>query len=309
MVLSAYEYEKKVEEELKDKVRENCSHILFEKRFDTSFGTYGCMYDEDGWICLDGVEENIALWVIECIEVEKTRDSEYMFVYTDLDGNLLFGNVFFDYAMPFSDGCAYVRATRCFNGVDRFILDVKNQQILTIPFNLKDVNTIMHNNLPVLDYKTNKWGSYVINPETGTWTYGIPFIWDSLAFSREDCLKDLGVYVSVRDDICCYPNMDDTPYYRMIPGYDEVEVLKRYMTARITMSMKDAYNFDRFKYMKCKQSDDTFYSVSNPKIYWREEPLTWEKYRNTSTNDGTIVKTGDLEGFSLKKTYLKNKGK
>ncbi len=254
---------------------------------------------------MEGVEENIALWVIKCRDVDKTRDSEYMFIYTDLDGNLLFGNTFFNYAMPFSDGCAYVDATRSFNGIEQFILDVKNRQILTLPFDWKDVNTIMHNNLPVLDRETGKWGSYVINPETGVWTYGIPFIWEGLAFSREDYPKDLRAYVSIRHDICSYPNIDNTPYYRMNPRYDEVEVLKRYMTARTTMSIKEATNFNEFYRKRKYYSKDSFCLVENPKIYWSEEPLIWEKSRNASTNDGTIVEFGNLEGFSLKKTYLK----
>lgn len=120
-----------------------------------------------------GISEDIALW-----RVYNFKD-ESMFFYTDIEGNILF-HYFFDFATLFCDGCAPVIA----NG-KAVIIDVNRHRLLSCPIRFKSVRSIQNNQLSVLDYDTNKWGSYNINPETGIWTQDIPFIWDGLSLLKD----------------------------------------------------------------------------------------------------------------------------
>lgn len=245
---------------------------------------------------MEGVEENIALWQVTTKSFR--HGDKYTYFYTDLNGNLLFGNSFFDYATPFSNGCALVQTQYYSPEIKTFILDIKHHQVLSIPIDFNSANKMMHNSLPVLDNKSNKWGSYIVDTETGIWTYDIPFIWDCLALSRN---KD-NVYVGCSEDFCYSPNIDNTPYSHMIPDRDEVAIAKMYRVTGIPMTKQEAVNYDYFRELN---NHECCRLVENPRRYWEDYPLLSEAQGLNSTNDGTIVETGKLKEYTLKKSYLK----
>ena len=202
--------------------------------------------------------------------------------------------------MPFSNGCALVQTTYPIKNLTTFIIDMKRHQILSVPPAFKGVDNMRYNCLPILDYDSNKWGTYMINPETGEWSYDIPFIWDCLTLSRNEGK----VYVGLEQQVCYSPNIDDTPYSHMIPDRDKVEVMSKFRTAGVPMTKQEAHDLNQFKQFweaRC------CVFVFDPDQYWNDYPLYREKVNFCSTNDGTILEPEDLEDYALKKSYLKSR--
>jgi len=277
MSKSVFDYEKMIEFELKGVIARKCPKA-----------------DSDH-VFLRGVEENIALWSYKLFSFGNER--EYRYCYTNLSGDLLLGNQEFSYAMPFSNGCALVQTSYPIQKQTTFIIDTKRHQILSVPPDFKNVNNIMYNRLPILDYESNKWGTYMINPETGEWSYDIPFIWDCLALSRNEG----SVYVGRRENFCYHPNDDNTPYSHMVPGHDDFEVANIYRTTGISLSIEEACDFAYFEEIQ----NDGCHLVLDPRSYWDDYALYREKNNFVSTNDGSIVDLGNLKEYTLKKSYLK----
>lgn len=142
-------------------------------------------------IFFEGVTENIVLWSVECCSYK--YKNKYMYVYTDIEGNILFDNLFFDFAILFSNRCAFVITDEYNPKIQNFVLDIERKQVITIPVKFKSIGNIVDNNIPVLDSKTKKWGSYVLDLKSGKWSHKIPFIWDKLAFSRNKKMYMVGL--------------------------------------------------------------------------------------------------------------------
>lgn len=278
MVLSGYDYAKKVQDELFWKVLKNCYEVFQKNSNNNDFSTYGYTYEMNDFLTLWGVEENIGLWKI--VVRDKTFASKVLYFYTDLAGNLLFSPFFFDYATLFSNGCAFVCIKNFAFGSHSFLIDIFKKQILSVPKNIKDVNNLLYNQLAVLDDKTNKWGAYTIDLEAGLWSLDIPFIWDGLALSK----NSEEVYVAVlENELDSFQNL-----------------MMRYRFASMSkMEVRDFHYFEKFR--------EFYHSgiVTNFKNYCNDYYFFQESRTFDSTNDGTIRRVGDLKDYSLKKTYIK----
>ncbi len=124
---------------------------------------------------LVSVEENIILWK------EKAREIDVYF-YTDIRQDELFDGKRFTFATPFSDYCALVKNS------DWEIINILEKERIILPSNLnfESINGIRHNNISILDRYTKKWGGYYFDAKNHSFTQTIPFIWDTLEFSRKE---------------------------------------------------------------------------------------------------------------------------
>lgn len=138
-------------------------------------------------IYLESVEEDIALW-----RKENTAHKDYCYLYTNLEGELLFSGKTFKYATPFSNSRACVNNYR-----EWFILDLEKKEIIVFPSELifDNINTFRNDSLPIFNQESFSWGSVRYNPTEESFEKDIPFIWNVLEFSR---LEDQ-VYVGMRD--------------------------------------------------------------------------------------------------------------
>ena len=143
---------------------------------------------QKGKIELVSYEEDIALWKITNVE------KGCLYFYTDLNGNVLF-DTDFSYATPFSSGKACIFYERYFH-----ILDLDKKEIISFPSELEKIsncysgttqfaqlNGMRHDNIAIFDEESFKWGGFKYNSSEKTFKQNIPYIWDTLEFSR---LKD-----------------------------------------------------------------------------------------------------------------------
>jgi len=290
-------------QKLVDKVKGTCYTILFENRYQEFSDTFGYFYHPKiNPIQVEEVSENIALWSIVCSPLYHNpfgNKDKKMYFYTDVNGDLLFDNRFFDYATPFSDGCAFiqVKGFEDWKPVKKsLILDVKRHQLLSVPIDFKAVDRVVNNNIPFLDTESKKWGSCVINPETGEWNYDIPFIWDGLSFSSTTDR----VYVGIVKSFSYYPNWDNTPYCRMVPDWDKAESYHKYSIT--SMSKKYAYTLDSFResdgYGHCALRNDFWDYVRSRDIFGSGSL--------DSVDSNNVVDAGNIEEYTYKKSYVAN---
>lgn len=135
-------------------------------------------------ISLCGVEENIALWNLYLAE-------NSMYFYTDIHGKVLFDSHFFPFASTFSDGVAWVKDF----SEKWYIINLRKNELVEIPIEdmpWKNIRDIRHGNLALLNRK-NQWGSYFYNQEENTFRQDVPFLWDTLEFSRKENLVYVGM--------------------------------------------------------------------------------------------------------------------
>ena len=176
---------------------------------------------------LIGMEEGVALYQLHKIGVS----NEDSYIYTDLDGKILFSNNTFKYATPFQDSLAYV----IMYDNKHYIIDIKTKELVEIPMinkPWKNINGFRNGNLAVLDEKSKKWGivyagiSNVQQPCTSN--YDVQTKWSEitnleLTISAIKMLKDYAY------DLKYYKYIIDT--YKMAIAQDKI----RYIREKISM--------------------------------------------------------------------------
>ena len=241
-------------------------------------------------ITLISVEENIALWA-----VKEYRDQKRYYYYTDLQGNLLFNGECFFYATPFSDHKALVKIYR-----EPLVLDISHKELVEIPESIswESLNGFRNSNMAVFDEKEKQWGSYHYDDNEKGFLQDIPFIWDTLEFSR----KQDQVYVGKS-------NVGVAMFgYDVQTKWDERDL--ELQIATLQLDKKYAYDLKRYKYLidmykkairfiietfdDSKTTQEDFikkpYNISD--YYFEEE---WkEEY---STNQDLLVQTGNLDEY------------
>lgn len=277
-------------DELKQITKENCTRVLDEKYYDLGSETYKYIFG--GKLYLEAISENIALWSIECDSPIYKRKTKYF--YTDLNGNILFQNFFFDYATPFSDECAVIETPHYTSKRTLFILDLRHQQLLSIPKEINGIYKIMHSNIPVYDEQSKKCGSYHIDTETGLWTQDIPFIWDRLAFDND---KEI-VWVSRTSLNPYYSNDDNTPYNHMVPNHNEISYYKEYYITRLNKNQ--CYNYDGF--LQSKKLNGIIKRQNFDSI---EEAIYSKTNSDYQDNQDTTINTDSIKKYSLKLSHIK----
>jgi len=125
------------------------------------------------------VEDGIALW-----ERVTSIDNKSQYFYTDLTGRILFNNISFTYATPFSNHKAIVLL------YDKwYLINLNKQEIIVLP---KEINFINFGNFKndlfslckIKKDGNYKWGAYKYQEVNNTFMLEIPFIWDTLQISR-----------------------------------------------------------------------------------------------------------------------------
>jgi hypothetical protein len=150
-------------------------------------------------IHLVSIDNNIALWAVEHLT---GHGSLYSYIYTDLNGNILFNNEIFKYAAPFSNQKAIVKIMHS----EWLIIDLEKKEIVSFPHDLtfRNINRFKNNCIPLFDKEKKKWGGYQYNEEDKTFSENIPFIWDALDFSRSEGEVYVGIS-NVTAKICNHP--------------------------------------------------------------------------------------------------------
>lgn len=241
-------------------------------------------------ITLISVEENIALWA-----VKEYRNQKRYYYYTDLQGTLLFNGECFFYATPFSDHKALVKIYR-----EPLVLDISHKELVEIPESIswESLNGFRNSNMVVFDEKEKQWGSYHYDDNEKGFLQDIPFIWDTLEFSR----KQDQVYVGKS-------NVDVAMFgYDVQTKWDERDL--ELQIATLQLDKKYAYDLKRYKYLidmykkairyiietfdDSKTTQENFikkpYNISD--YYFEEE---WKEEYNT--NQDLLVQTGNLDEY------------
>lgn len=261
------------------------------------------------YIALESVEEDIALW-----KKGNPATNEFLYFYTDLDGNLLFNGENFFYATPFSNSRAFVRNYRGW-----FVLDIKKKEIVCfsndlIIDDLDNINKFRNDELAVFDGKKNKWGSLLYNEDEHTFEKDIPFIWDALDFSRLKNEEYAEVYIGLHN---LSPICSKHPYDKASEDFGS-KVTISVMRAPIFMAKTyDYYNnvTKTYKYIRgiIKDIEEEISStipkekrIQKVKEYlqtaqdicdWYFEENCMEK---TNNNSGKIVDVGNIEEYPKK---------
>ena len=222
--MNNFDVEQKIRrnEQLVQKVSK-CANDLLEKNYNNINSNTYCIHSY-GSAILDSVDENICLWRLICY---KRSERIQLYFYTNLEGEILFDNNFFEEATTFSNGSSLVDYGR--NNWYIINLEKREKMQISNDMNCKLFQNFMHNSMAVLDCDIKKWGSYSLNPSERVWQREIPFIWDYLALSRD---KDI-VICGIADKYTCKSNYEYGPYSHMIPDYDKVSVVVRYKIARM----------------------------------------------------------------------------
>lgn len=241
-------------------------------------------------ITLISVEENIALWA-----VKEYRNQKRYYYYTDLQGTLLFNGECFFYATPFSDHKALVKIYR-----KPLVLDLSHKELVEIPESIswESLNGFRNSNMVVFDEKEKQWGSYHYDDNEKGFLQDIPFIWDTLEFSR----KQDQVYVGKS-------NVGVAMFgYDVQTKWDERDL--ELQIATLQLDKKYAYDLKRYKYLidmykkairyiietfdDSKTTQENFikkpYNISD--YYFEEE---WKEEYNT--NQDLLVQTGNLDEY------------
>lgn len=241
-------------------------------------------------ITLISVEENIALWA-----VKEYRNQKRYYYYTDLQGTLLFNGECFFYATPFSDHKALVKIYR-----EPLVLDISHKELVEIPESIswESLNGFRNSNMVVFDEKEKQWGSYHYDDNEKGFLQDIPFIWDTLEFSR----KQDQVYVGKS-------NVGVAMFgYDVQTKWDERDL--ELQIATLQLEKKYAYDLKRYKYLidmykkairyiietfdDSKTTQENFikkpYNISD--YYFEEE---WKEEYNT--NQDLLVQTGNLDEY------------
>lgn len=253
------------------------------------------------YIYLESVEEDIALWKKgNCVH------KNYCYFYTDLEGKLLFNGKTFKYATPFSNFRACVNNYR-----EWLVLDLENKEIIVFPKELifENINIFRNDGLPLFDRDSLSWGSVRYNPNEKSFKKDIPFIWDTLEFSR---VKDQ-VYVGKSD---IYLSGDNHPYSHWNDGFDTMFTLKTMKLPVDQVKDLSCYNYrkdfyigminqDVIRYIEEKISSTvppyqrremieiylkTAYNISD---YYFEE----EYKEEVNNNEGKIVDVGVINEY------------
>lgn len=204
-------------------------------------------------------EANVMLW-----KEEDFREPDRYF-YTDYKDNILFNGNKFLYATPFSDYCALIN-----DGAWK-IIDTNQKEIILLPedITIDAINGMFHKNIAVFDKKSNHWGSYHFSSEEKTFELGIPFIWDTLEFSRKKEIVyggknritgdfhadnlDEWVNLQLEVPLIAMPIEDaqTTDYYKKYIEYYKDEFFQTHIKYRTTTYSSD-YTYEQVK----KQSED-----------------------------------------------------
>ncbi len=217
-------------------------------------------YLEDPYpLYLSGIEENIARWRGE-------EPSYYYYFLTDLNGNLLLNGDVFQYISPFSNGSAFIRGFH-----SCFILNSNTHELLVPDYLPGKVRGFVNNNIELRNLQNQKYGSYLLNPDEKTITEDIPFVWDYLAFARDESL-----YLGVKLPRICSKHDRRTEYLKVIEG-----------------AMKDiAYDYESARRIiaDIRYGTYRFDIGEEPKEYFRPSDQSLK-------NDGTIVDLGEMTDY------------
>lgn len=209
---------------------------------------------------LIGMEEGLALYQLHKIGVS----NEDSYIYTDLDGKILFSNNTFKYATPFQDSLAYV----IMYDNKHYIIDIKTKELVEIPMinkPWKNINGFRNGNLAVLDEKSKKWGSYFYDRNENIFHKDIPPIWNALEFSRD---KDI-VYAGISN-----VQQPCTSNYDVQTKWSEITNLELTISA-IKMLKDYAYDLKYYKYII-----DTYkMAIAQDKIRYIREKISMFKQK------------------------------
>lgn len=156
------------------------------------------------WIQLYTIEENIALW-LKGMSINKKN---FQYFYTDLDGNILFNKETFDFASPFSKGCAIARIPSYYFSPNHhskkiyIIININTKEIVSLEhLPIYSFSSFRHKNISTQNLENQKWGSYIYNEEEKTFKQDIPPIWDALAFEKKQDYVLLGINSKNKNEI------------------------------------------------------------------------------------------------------------
>lgn len=242
-------------------------------------------------LSLIGMEEGVVLYQVHKIGVS----NENSYLYTDLDGNILFSKNTFKYATPFQDSLAYV----IMHNNKHYIIDIKTKELVEIPMinkPWKNINGFRNGNLAVLDEKSKKWGSYFYDRNENIFHKDIPPIWNALEFSRD---KDI-VYAGISNvQQPCTSNYDVQTKWSEITDLEltisAISMLKDYAydlkyykyiidTYKIAIA-QDKIRYIREKISMFKQNEETEKILSTPynlSDYYFEEKVKYSRDNNVN---------------------------
>lgn len=130
---------------------------------------------------LCNVSEDILLWQMDYEKKIK------LYFYTNRNYKLLFNGQVFTYASPFSNACALSKTMNTKTEKEETnIIDLSSRKIIEVPteemgcletYNIRNGNMAMYGN-------NGHWGSYFYNEAENAFLEDIPFIWDTLEFSK-----------------------------------------------------------------------------------------------------------------------------
>lgn len=252
------------------------------------------------------VEENIALWKL--CKLSSSRNSTY--IYTDLNGKIIFNGQTFLYATPFSNSRACIKQ----NDSQWSILDLENKEFVHLPNEISwgNLNNFRNDNLILFDEKKLHWGSYQYNPKENSFTENIPFIWDTLEFSRLNGQIYAGIHSieKIRDNHPTSHWSDDNG--------DLFSICIAKMFLNDSRDLK-CYNYLKDEYGNIKYQDSLRTICTKiPNTYTLEERQKqvleyisatynlsdnyyYETYQNDyNTNNGKIVDVGKLYTYKQK---------
>lgn len=135
-------------------------------------------------VTLCNMNENIFLWKLEL------TNKTHLYLYTNWNGNILFNGTIFPYASPFSNSCALVELKTLEENQSisqYYIIDVAKKEFVQIPMEEMNGKVMYHirNGNVAMYGQNNHWGSYFYDPENNHFIKDIPFIWDTLEFSKD----------------------------------------------------------------------------------------------------------------------------
>ncbi len=290
-----FNFKIRTNEELIKRVTDNARAMLAKSYDDIASNTYSMHFY--GSAILDSVDNNICLWRLNCY---KRGDKLQLYFYTNLEGNILFDNSFFEEATTFSEECSLVD----YDGSNWYIINLKKGEKMQIPKDrdCKLFKNFMYNSMAILDSNTKKWGSYSLDLNKRLCKKEIPFIWDYLALSRE---KDY-VYAGVTDTYSYKPNYEYSSYNHMISDYDKIKTGRRLKIAK--MLKKDAYDMEYFKNLEKNISEYEWRGMITRYLeYYDPYTNPGDQYFNENdifcTNDNSIIPIERTNNFE--KTFCK----
>lgn len=238
-----------------------------------------------------------------------------MYLYTDLEGELLFNGRLFSFATPSSNSRVLIRNSN----VDWRIIDFEKKEIVSLPNDIifDNLNGFRNNNLAVFKENTWNWGSIKYNHDENSFSEDIPFIWDSLEFSR---LND-NVYVGIhRID----SKHDYNPYFHWSEDFGN-----KFICSTIRIPINKAYDLEYYNYIMnmysnwLEQNIIMYISSDIQSGYSQEERNQYikdciksaynisdlyfgESYKEeNNSNNGIKVDLGNLSDYQKKKGVFK----